>query len=219
MKMSEEIELEKVAQQYRESGYEVFVHPKDAELPAFLSSLQPDMIVLNKSESVVVEVKSKLDLSTDHHLSYLAAVVNAQPGWRFDLVITNPWPDEVLSESTERNVPEIESLIQTTEKLVANGELEAASLIAWSALEAAMRKVARKLAIPLENKYPQFVVNTLYSEGILSRTEYEQIQESMRIRNAIAHGLKFDKLQSQVPAFTIEVAERLLEYEPPKINA
>jgi REase_AHJR-like protein len=209
-------ELEEVAEQYRKDGYQVLLRPSGTDLPAFLNQFEPDLIARNASESVVVEVKPKADLSKDHALAYLAAKVNAQPGWRFDLVVTNheTWPDEIPGDSTERSASEIRSLARTAEKLIVSGELEAASLIAWSAAEAAMREAARRRTIPLETNDPQFVLKTLYSEGVLSRSDYDQLQEAWRIRNAVAHGLELSERRPQVPRFLVDVVERLLDGGP-----
>ena len=219
--MNEETELEKVAAQYREGGYEVILHPGRADLPEFLRGFQPDLIARAGGESVVVEVKAKDDLSADHQLGYLSSLVNSQPGWRFDLVLIDPrvWPDEVPRGSVERVSSEIESLVRSAERLITLGELESAVLTAWAAVEAAMREVARRQAIPLERKYPQLLLKALYSEGVLSRAEYEQLREAMKIRNAIAHGLKTAQLGPKTPKHLIDTVTRLLDFGLSRDNA
>jgi REase_AHJR-like len=216
--MSEERDLGKIAERYRDEGYEVILRPRGKDVPEFLDRFEPDLIARNGSESVVVEAKTRTDLATDPHLRHLASVINAQPGWRLDLVVTNPeiWPDEVSSGAVERNISEIRSLSQTADRLVSLDEIEAAHMIAWSAAEAAMREVARRQDIPLERKHPQFVMNTLYSEGMLSRSDYEKLQEAMRIRNAVGHGLKCGRLDPRLPVFLIKVVDRLLDGAVPR---
>jgi uncharacterized protein YutE (UPF0331/DUF86 family) len=218
--MSDKLELENVAEQYRDEGYEVILRPRGKDLPDFLDRLEPDLIARNRSETVVVEIKTKGDLATDHHLRDLAAIVNAQPGWRFDLVVSNPqiWPDAIPSDASERDVSEIRSLTDSAARLLSLGELEAACLIAWSAAEAAMRQVARREAIELERNDSEFVLKTLYAEGILSRGDYEQLQKSMRIRNALAHGLKYDRLPPRMPEYLTKVVDRLLKNAAPRIS-
>lgn len=216
--MSAELELDKIAERYRAEGYEVILQPRGKDVPEFLDRLEPDLIARNSSESVVVEVKTRADLATDYNLRHLASVIDAQPGWRFDVVVTNPeiWPDEVSSGAVERNTSEIRSLTRTAAKLVSLGELEAAYLIAGSAAEAAMREVARRHEIPLERKHPQFVINTLYSEGMLSRSDYDKLEEAMRVRNTVGHGLKCGRLDPRLPAFLIKVVDRLLDRAVPR---
>ena len=56
--------LLKLAEEYREKGYEVFFHPNLENLPDFLNHYRPDMIVRRGEENVVIEVKSRSSLNS-----------------------------------------------------------------------------------------------------------------------------------------------------------
>jgi hypothetical protein len=205
-------ELEEIARQYRDQGYEVALQPRGEDLPESLDGLEPDLIARTDDETVIVQVKSREDLGRDHRLQHLAARIHEQPGWRLDFVVSSPqrWPDDVPTDALERNDSELRVLVQTASSLLLQGELEAAHLIAWSAMEGAMRELARQSVIELESKDPPFILKTLYSEGPLSRGDYKKLDESRRIRNAVAHGLRHESLTPRLVQFTVKATERLL---------
>jgi Holliday junction resolvase len=66
--------LLKLADEYRDKGYEVSFHPSPEDLPDFLRNYSPDLIVRRGNEAVVVEVKSRssLDSSSTQYLRNLA---------------------------------------------------------------------------------------------------------------------------------------------------
>ena len=204
------LELEKVAQQYRTDGYRVIIEPGKDERPGFLGDFQPDLIAYGDGESVVVEVKTRPELADNHRLSYVAARINDEPGWRFDLVVT---PEENSTEDlTERSAPEIRELVTAAERLIDLKENDAAHLVAWSALEASLRSVLQKEGIDFDRKNSRYLIDTLYSHGMLSRPDYDQLLEAMRVRNAIAHGFKAS--EASFPSFLIRMIGQLLDQKP-----
>ena len=83
--------LERVAQRYRDEGYQVVVRPAAEQIPPFIADFEPDLIAIRGNESVIVEIKvNRMDLSSDHQISHLAEIVNSRPGWRLDLVVLEP---------------------------------------------------------------------------------------------------------------------------------
>jgi len=214
--ISEELSIQKVAEQYENDGYEVHIRPGGAALPSFLGGFEPDIIAHKAAEHVVVEVKEQRHLAGDHSVAYLGSKVNAQPGWRFDLVVmpSDEWPDEITERSVERDATGIKALLNTARGLLILGQIEAACLIAWSALEAALRQSAQQNGIALESKSPQLVVRTLHTEGLMSRAEYDRTQDALQVRNALAHGLEVERVTGEIPTFLIELAERLLREAP-----
>jgi hypothetical protein len=214
--MEQQQTLEEVARRYREEGYRVLVRPRSADLPPFLAPFEPDILASKDSEKVVVEVKRREELEENHDLQHLAALVNAQPGWRFDLVVTNPqiWPDEVPRTVAEPGAAEINALREEASRLITLGMLKPAQVIASAALEAAMRTDARRQSITLDRYYPGFVLETLYSEGAFSHQEYERLRNAFAVRNAIVHGLTPAVLQPDTPKALVDAAGKLLECEP-----
>jgi hypothetical protein len=86
--MNYEKELERIAEEYRDEGYAVITHPERDHLNGFPGDLGVDILVTRGNEKVLVQVKrTRADVEIDTSVPSRAAVVNARPGWRYDLVI------------------------------------------------------------------------------------------------------------------------------------
>ncbi len=84
--------LLKVATEYLERGYTVTLHPSSQQLPATLSKFALDLIAVNGSKTVAVEVRTRdnLTLNGEKDLQQMAESVRQVPGWELELVVTNP---------------------------------------------------------------------------------------------------------------------------------
>ncbi|MBE9119406.1 hypothetical protein IQ269_00935 [Tychonema sp. LEGE 07199] len=206
--------LLQLAEEYRERGYEVSFHPNLEDLPDFLKTYRPDMIVRLGEESVVIAVKSRssLNSSSTQYLRNLAQAVAENPGWRFELVMTNP-EDAVYFPKAEGSLQEdeIESGLQVARQLVAQQHLESALLYSWSLVEATLRIVAKNEELSLPRLEPLYLVKKLATEGLISQSEYQLLMNMLSLRNAIAHGFKTTQLTQNSVCELIEIAEELLE--------
>jgi hypothetical protein len=204
--------LEQVAEKYRADGYEVHVLPAKAELPEFLKHFTPDLLAYRGQEKVVIEVKNRSDLRKDASLSYVAAEVNSQPGWRFDLIVqaSDTSFDPIFSGSTEPSIDGILQLAADAERLAASGELTAACLLAWSGVEAALRRLASQAGLNLESTSPLYLLNALATEGLLAQPDYATLNSLFRLRNSLAHGLKSTSITRDAPAFLIDLTRRIV---------
>jgi hypothetical protein len=148
--MDFETELAQVAERYRAEGYEVTLRPQGPQVPAFAACFHPDLLAIKGTENVLVQVKeSSEELKKDPDVSRMAETINAQPGWRFDLVVLNGSRDgeQVAEEAME---PPLESILRNldeAERAARAGEVASAFLLAWGSLEAAMRRAARSAGI------------------------------------------------------------------------
>jgi hypothetical protein len=214
--MNDQGALQNVAERYRHEGYAVTLRPTGSDLPGFLAHLGPDMIARKNGDNVVVQVRLKEELGGDQALSHLAGVVNAQAGWRFDLVVMNPkrWADEVPNGAAEPGDAGITALAEEAGKLVQLQFPRAAFVTAWAATEAAMREAARREGISLERNDPRFVLTTLYSGGLLSREQYEQLSDTLPLRNAAVHGLQSSAPPPEQTAALLGIVRQLLEAQP-----
>src|SRR5262245_6723949 len=84
--------VKELATEYRNKGYTVTTPGALSDAPEFLrvAGYVPDLIARSKSGNLVIEVKSRQTASDLRFLSQVAEHVNAQPGWEFVLVFTNP---------------------------------------------------------------------------------------------------------------------------------
>ncbi|MEG5140284.1 MULTISPECIES: hypothetical protein [unclassified Microcoleus] len=205
--------LLKLAEEYREKGYEISFHPNSEDLPDFLKSYRPDLIVRRGEESVVIVVKSRASLNSPSstYLRNLAQAVAENPGWRFELVMTNS-EDAVEVPKAEDSFQEheIELGLQVAKQLVTQ-HLESAMLYSWSLVEATLRIVAQKEELSLQRLYPLYLVKQLTVEGVISKSEYQLLMNALSLRNAIAHGFKTTQLTQKSVCELIELAEKLLK--------
>ena len=183
--------LQDVAKQYRDEGYDVVVAPQGAAVPSFAADFRPDLIATRANEGVIVEVKrNRLDLSSDPDIPRMAEVVNAQPGWRLDVVVLEP-VTEVQTAAQDAAEPSDEQLLQilkSADDMADKGETPYACVVAWAGIEAAMRRL-RDEAEFYGRSAPKDLMRTLYVNGVLSREQFDRLKESYKIRTQVVHGL------------------------------
>ncbi len=206
-------ELLKIAEQYRNQGYEVSIHPSVENLPDFLKNYRPDLVVRRKNEAAVIEVKSRssLDSSSRQYLRHLAQIIEENPGWQFKLVMRNPEEFTYLSQAeSSLQAPDIQSQLQVVKKLAIDHP-ESALLYSWSLVEATLRLVAEHEGLTLERVDPPYLVKHLATEGVISRSQYQLLMNVFSLRNAIAHGFKTTQLKQESLHDLINTTEQLLE--------
>jgi hypothetical protein len=201
----EDDRLRKVAEDYRARGYEVKIQPRREDLPDFLSSFEPDLIASGKGETLVVEVKTRRELSSHPSPQALEAALQNRPGWRFELIIDAA--DAELRETL--TLDQIRSLLETAKELQRPAFSVAALLTLWSATEGALRLLAQREHVDLESLAPAYVVNKLYTVGLLGRDQLQALREAMRLRNQAAHGFQV-AINSEDLIRLFEVLQELL---------
>jgi uncharacterized protein YutE (UPF0331/DUF86 family) len=204
--------LLKLAEEYCEKGYKVWFHPNLEDLPDFLKNYRPDMIARRGKEAVVIAVKSRasLDLYSTQYLRSLAQVVEKHPGWRFELVMTNPENDMYFPQAEgSLQKHEIESGLQAARQLTAQHP-ESAFLYLWSLVEATLRLVAEKEQLNLPRFDPLYLVKRLATEGVIAKSEYQLLMNARSLRNATAHGFKTTQITQNYVYDLIETTDRLL---------
>jgi uncharacterized protein YutE (UPF0331/DUF86 family) len=201
-----------LAEEYRNKGYEVSFHPNLEDLPDFLKNYQPDMIVRRGDEAVVIEVTSRSSLnSSTQYLRNLAQVVEQHPGWRFELVMTNP-EDAIYSSKAEESLQEHEiELRLPVARQLATEQIESAILYSWSLVEATLRLVIEKEGLSLQRFDSLYLVKQLATEGVISQSEYRLLMNALSLRNAVAHGFKTTHLTESSVYELIEITEQLLK--------
>ncbi|HYW83144.1 MAG TPA: hypothetical protein VFB30_07810, partial [Spirochaetia bacterium] len=141
--MDFEKELQRLAEQYTQEGYFVLTHPDADHLPGFAAAFSPQIIAKRADENVIVEVKrDRADLESDPNVPVQAGITNAQPGWRYDLVILSEGDPfrRISREAREPTPDEIIAQLAQVDQMLREGDIPAASVFAWASLEAAMRQ-------------------------------------------------------------------------------
>ncbi len=207
--MNEQELLAKVAEQYRQEGYDVKVHPGAADLPSSVPDGGIDLLARRGDEFVAVRVKTRDEL---YDLEPLAEAVRAVPGWRYDLVVApQNGSDDLPPDGAEQGPGYIESLLAEADHLLGTQAARGAFLIAWSAIEAAMRAAARREGVAVGNDPPRLLVKTTYANGIISREDFERLERCLEVRNSLVHGVQTNRLETDDTKFLVAAARRLLD--------
>ncbi|MGO9463492.1 MAG: hypothetical protein ACLQVF_04930 [Isosphaeraceae bacterium] len=209
----------KVADKYRSEGYSVMVAAGTGVVPKELDHLRDriDLIAEKDGERVVVEVKRRDEL---YEISPLAVAVDQLlPGWSYDLVVYPPaGVDDIPLEDGEPSRAYVESLLTEAEELVDSGKPRAAFLVAWSAVETAMRTAALREQLDIKDGAPLFVLNTLATAGVISHEEYDRLRQRLTERNRLVHGLPAPSKPENV-RFMTDFARQLMCVVPAQSDA
>ena len=200
-----------IAREYEQKGYRVVVESSSSDLPEFLKGHRPDIVAFGKDDNVVVEVKSRSSLSGEVKIQELAHLVEAEQGWRFELVLVqDPSVRAAPNGSSPFKEPEIERSIEAANILETKHFDEAALVSAWSALEAAIRLQCERENVELERFTPDYVLKQAVTYGIVSRREYLDLLDALKYRNAFVHGFTMEGLDPRMVRELNEFATRLL---------
>jgi transcriptional regulator with XRE-family HTH domain len=85
---------------------------------------------------------------------------------------------------------QVSRLLSSAETLFAEGQMEAAAMLAWSAAETILRRRAQSDAPEMERQSSARVLKHFYSLGCVNPHTYEKLLRLMEFRNAVAHGFQ-----------------------------
>jgi hypothetical protein len=208
-----------MADRYRAQGYEVVVRPGPEDLPAFAKDFQVEILARRDDGGVLASAKkSASDLEADPNVPRYAEVTNQQPGWRFDLFVLGPdrqaTPEK--REAKELSEEDIRRYWDEVKRLLRAGFVAPSLVVAWAALESAMR---RRLRAEGEEAgwgtSPRTMLNELYSAGVLSNSVFRNLEGLFQLRSAIVHGFAEPAIATSAVQFLVDTARRLLEESHP----
>jgi REase_AHJR-like len=211
--MKFEKDLEPIVKQYQDEGYAVLTHPGADHLPGFAQEFDVDILATRGEERVVVEVKrDRADLEAGPNLARQAEVINAQPGWRYDLIVLNESDplQRLTREAREPSNEQIREALAHVERLIQGGELRVACVFACAALEAAMRQVARDAELYMPRTTAGELLRTLYGNGFLTREDFNHLNRAFRTRSELVHGLVAPEVDPGMVGAVVGATHRLL---------
>ena len=206
----EQTRVERLAEDYRNRGYEVIIEPGPHQLPDFMAGYKPDMIASRGDEKTVVEVKSRQSLSAEAQTRELARLIESKPGWSFELVIVGDEPT-VPSGTRAFNQHDARRSVEEARYLFASGSTGSALLIGWAALEASLRLLLNAEGVTLRRLTPVSVVKQAVEEGLINTNEYQTLSDLLARRNALAHGFQTEDVKPEHVSTLLELVERLLD--------
>jgi hypothetical protein len=202
--------LLQLAEEYRHKGYDVLFQPNTEDIPIFLQGYRPDLIVKNRDECAIVDVRSRTSLDAGY-LQNIARIVEQQPGWRYEMVMANSEENgHYLKIEESLDLSEIEAKLPVARQLAAQHP-ESAILYTWSLTEATLRLVALQEKLSIERFDPCYLVKLLVSEGVISRAEYRLLMDALSLRDDLNHGLKTPQITCESAIELIASTETLLE--------
>jgi hypothetical protein len=188
--------IRQLADEYTTKGYTV-VYPRSVkDLPVFLRTegYLPDLVVTSENENLVIEVKTSETVRQDTKLSRVSELVNRQPGWHFLFVLTNP-KSEVPDTFEPMNRRWRDLLAKSRHPALAAPELtEAAFLLAWAALEGAIRDATaqdelKKSTKSALTKMPMSLIRDAAILGLIDRKDLGRLEVLFQMRNKIVHSV------------------------------
>lgn len=210
--LSERQRVQELAQEYLSKGYEVITEPSPKQLPDFLREYRPDLLVRKGSESIVVEVKTRSSLAENPRLRDLARVLHDTPDWKFELVTVREKEKLDTPKGTHPFTrKDVYSRLEEVEGLLKTGSLEAALLLGWGTVEAAVRLLAEDEHLTLDRIASSYLLHQAVTHGVISREDYDLLLRSMKYRNALAHGFKTADFDVALVREIINTTKHLLE--------
>jgi hypothetical protein len=182
--------LREAAEDYREHGYEVWLHPDGSVLPGLPTNLKPDLVARRGSETVIVEVKSGEAIESEGTLSELAKYAEELPGARLELIAVGRsglrppvGEDHDLTKSlATRRIDLISTLID-------EGDTSAGIVLGWMTAESILRSWLTREKIRVRSGVgPAGLAKTAYSYGLISDEQMEFLLELAESRNVAVHG-------------------------------
>ena len=210
---SEYLIARKTAEEYRSKGYEVLPEGLTDLLPGFPA----DLVVRKGEETKVIAIKRRSSLAANPKLRELAQVVDSKPGWSFELILVGE--PEMLDSPDEAHSFDRDGILQhvlDAERTLESGIPEAAFVLAWSALEAAIRElIAGQGTSKSGITTSAFILDQAVSLGIVSREEYGHLTRMNKYRNAVVHGFQAADFDDELVAELIEIVRQMTATLPP----
>ena len=200
---------EKTEEEYRNKGYTVL---REAPLD-FMPDFVADLVARKDDEAIVIEVSTQAGLALNSRISELVETLRTKPGWSFELLLVGE-PEKLDPPPTAQLLDDHEILRRLDQAVSAleSGLAEAAFVTAWSALEATTRAlIADELGTNSDTSMSSYVLDEAVFLGIISRSEYEDLRNMMKYRNAIVHGFSPSDFGGHVVTELIERVKSILE--------
>ena len=184
------------AEELRAQGYEV----EQEVLLDFLPGFRADVVARKEGKTRVIEVKYRSSLTANPIMSELSRVVNAKPGWSFELhLVGEPERREPPAGAKPFDEASIHRRVKEAEKARDAGLSEAAFLLAWSAAEAILRELVSAEGVAIERiTTASYVLDYAVYQGVISRDDYNYLTDMMAYRNALVHGFDIDDFDSEM---------------------
>jgi hypothetical protein len=117
----------------------------------------------------------------------------------------------ILTGESELSTDQVGLYIQEARKALKSEFVSAAMLMAWGALEAALRRTALRAGYKGRVRVqPTILIQELFALGRLNTEQVRFLEYARQLRTRIAHGLPSEPVDSHIVLEIIELAENML---------
>ncbi|RDU37297.1 hypothetical protein DRW41_05440 [Neobacillus piezotolerans] len=113
-------------------------------------------------------------------------------------------------ERDDLSFSETNIMLQEAEELLINHYIKASYILTWVGLESIIRKRLKNESVKTEYNNPLQMIKNLYTFGLISREEYDYLQNQFKLRNLVVHGYKAPNLNEQVTKRLIKFSKGLI---------
>ena len=114
--------------------------------------------------------------------------------------------------AAEPSDEQLAQILKTADELNDRGYSPSACVMAWGGLEAVMRRL-RDDERPHGRTTPTALMQTLYSNGSLSREQFDRLREAHKIRDQVVHGLVLPQVDPELVRYVIATTKGLVNVE------
>jgi hypothetical protein len=180
--------LARVAARYTKQGYKVHILPSGKSFPVEIVSVHPDIILERKGTFEIVEVN--FVGQADHKRIEKIATAAAKLGWKlWFVVLKQDFGEDGVSNATSITSRRLKQLVEDVDRLLAAKHLEAAFVMAWAALEGAMRRLVAPRPGDPQPGSVMSLLSTVTSKGYISQDLQDLLRHDFVTRNALVHGV------------------------------
>ena len=204
----------KVAEKYRKQGFRVTLDPPADQMPKVLEDASIRFIAAKEKQTVAVQIVRRDELADLLDVNRLADQLRAESGWQLESILSpsnGVW--DRLRHHPDFDQSQIEDAMEEVELALDAGLERAAFLLAWAALEASMRDLARRADVLSEREPPMAVLESLCTMGLISREDFFQFTDSHELRFALEHGISTRPIEADDVRKALDFIGRLKEAE------
>ena len=206
--------VDSLAADYARAGFEVVIEPSADDVPFNLGTYQPALVARKGDSGLIIEVKTSASRVSVDRLQTVAQQIAEHPDWRF-LLVTLDDEDAKFIPATTRELPGWDAMgrsLQAVDLLIQQRALAPAVLYLWSIFEAALRRRAIDLHLPIERMPEAMLLKHLYSHGEISVDQIDSLREFLERRNRLAHGANDAVASALLTQWLMLVTELLAEW-------
>jgi hypothetical protein len=182
---SEREALDALRARYESEGFTFIAEPGADQLPDFMAGYRPDALARKPGQNVAIEIKHRQSAATERRLQDIRRLFDGHKDWRFHVFFSGdnqPRPLTIPVASEEAILGRGDAL----RSLVAAGHRQAAFVMAWSLLEAALQRVDKD-----SGDRPRTlgtILQILTMNGHIGGDTERRLRKLIDLRNRIVHG-------------------------------